>query len=173
MVTLKDLSERFEAKIKLVENDVEPTYVAEQREMKWMSDYCLDIILRDSLTWTKSGSLRKLNKSHPVFIDTLHSIKEDLKKHRHWSFWHFAGICFVTSIPYAEMLSQGKNKSVDFSKQETWDNANWEFAILLINYISGRRFPNGLVRMFEVVNQPDTDAKTVCRFILKRIEMLR
>jgi hypothetical protein len=173
MITVRTLSERIESQIKIHENDVTPQYSADQREIKGLANWALDILVRDVESWTKKGKLRKFKKTRPIFIETLKAIKADLNEHQHWSFWHFGGICFLTCFAYEKLLNENKHKSIDLSKQETWASTGWEEAVLAINYVTGKRYPNGLQRLVKVAGEPDVNSKTMCEFILKRISMLR
>jgi hypothetical protein len=176
MTTLRNLSEQIEKKIRLVNHDVEPIPHPSIRGIRAFCEVSFDILIRDLETWTSQGRITKLKnkgeKSISAFIDTIKQAKHDLDKHRHLSFWHFGVICYTTCFAYEELLKQKKHVTIALNEQSTWNNPNWEVAVLFLNFAAGKLYPNALTVLKEVCDQPGVDAQDVCRFLLKRINML-
>jgi hypothetical protein len=172
MSTLRSLSEKIEKEILLQNNDVPPVFHHSIRGIRAFCEASIDLLMRDMEVWTKIGRLKKLHKSRNVFIETLTQAKNDLDNNKHLSFWHFGVICFTTCFAYEELLKQGKHQSIELNAQSTWNDPNWEVAVIFLNFSAGKLYPTALSTLNDIFKQPDVDASDACKFLLKRISML-
>lgn len=172
MTTLHALSETIRKEIQVRENDVEPMYLPNLREIRGMANIALDILISDFSRWSIVGEAKALHKSRAVFEKTMHAIKKDLDTHQRWSFWHYSGLCLITCLAYAALIKQQKHKTIDLSQQSTWINPDWEVATLAINYVSGRLYPNGLARLVDIANKPGMDIEQMCNVLIYNMHKL-
>ena len=177
MSTLRSLSELFEREIHLVNNDVTPVMSLNAKSIRGASDIIVDVHIRDRSSWLSQGQIKKLSKKNrqrveDIFIDTLYFIKNDLTKHQHWSFWHYAGLCLITCFAYERLCLQGKHSSIDLSLDETWANLDWEAGILAINFFSAKLYKGAMIKLHSMNTGPNGDIKDMCEWIQKRIKIL-
>lgn len=172
MISLHTLRDRIDKRIAQEENDITPKYLPNQREIRTLSNLALDIIIRDFEDIKKAGQLRKLKKTQVVFESTIKAVNDDIKKHGFWSFWHYAAICSVTCFAYLKLLKQNKHHTIELNKEDTWVDANWEVAVLSINFVSAELFKEKLSILLEINQSDDVDIRSFCEILLKKIERL-
>jgi|TARA_Y100000310_G_scaffold196471_1_gene196534 hypothetical protein len=175
MHTLRSLSEMIEREIKIKNFDVTPMYYPNSKELIELSYLCLDIIIRDFDIIMRDKSIKKLKikKTLPVFQTSLMKVKEDLNENQRWSFWHFSILMIVTSISYASLGAKGKFKTVELNKQETWINPNHEVAIIAINLVAQKFYPDAMSKLITIAQNKDVDINVMCNTLLRNISQLK
>jgi len=173
MTTIRSLSERITQAIKLENNDVPSIILPQQREMANMSRLSLDLLVRDLKSWTPIGlPNKKWTKVINVFERTILSINADINKNGRWSFWHYSAICQVTCFAYLDLIKREKHNTINLNDPKVWDSASWEEAVLTLNFISGRLYPNALSRLQEISANDDVSIEDVCKTLLWHINQL-
>lgn len=174
MHTLRTLSALIEKEIKIEEFDVVPQYFPHSKNLIELSHISIDIIIRDFDIMMESGCIKKLKlkKTIPIFRSALLKVKKDLNQNGRWSFWHFALLMIITSINYAYLGKQGKFKTIDLNKQETWDNPNFEVAVIAINIVAQKLYPSAMAKLVEIANKKDVDINIMCNTLLRNITLL-
>lgn len=172
MLTLRSLNERIEKEIYRGQHDIEPRYLPNQRDVRGLSQLCLDLLVRDFHDMKKHGLLRRLKKTQNVFENTLKAVKKDLEKNGHWSFWHYSALCLITCFAHLKLIQDEKHNKLHLDQQSTWVNPNWEHAVLSINYLSAQLFPKHLEKLQAINGSDDVDIKIMCNLIVRNIEKL-
>ena len=172
MPTLKSLSEQIAKEIRLNEKDISPRYLPNQQQIRGLSHVSLDILVREFEEWKQQGKLRKWHKTQAIFKNTLESINKDIQQHGYWSFWHYSLLCLITSFAHMELIKHNKHKTIDLSEQSTWYSPNWEVAVLSINYVAGRLYPEGLSRIHSLAQKQGADIKDVCNALMHYMKQL-
>jgi hypothetical protein len=168
-ISLRTLSERISREIHLSENDVEPRYLPNQRDIRNMSQVVLDVLIRRREELSSTGQLKKLEKTQPIFLDALSEIKNNVVEHGYWSFWHYSALTVITCFSYLEALKQGKHKNLSLSDQDNWTDPSLDVAVLSINYITGQLYPDAISKLQRISEQPDVNIETLVQYLLRQI----
>lgn len=164
--------------IKVFNNDVEPQYLPNLKEIRDGSNYCLDILHAKRSSLFNLGGVKSNKGLSTVFESALNTLTENIKTKQRWSFWHYTLICAITSLAYAEMITKGENQSIALNEQKTWDSPDEKVAILFFNFVAGQLYPKALPEIIKINgldtiftrNESTTDRyRFFCSFLLKKI----
>lgn len=177
-LTLPSYEAMVKNAITIFQNDVEPQYLPNLREIRDGSNYCLDILHAKRNTLFNLGNVKSHKGLSTVFEAALNKVVENIKEKQRWSFWHYTLICAITSLAYAEMIAKKENQSIALNEQETWNNPDEKVAILFFNFVAGQLYPkalpeiiriNGLEQIFTRNESTTERYRFFCDFLLKKI----
>lgn len=179
--SLREYSELVKKSIALVQHDVEPQFLPNLRHIRDGSMFCLDILHSKISAVNSMGLTKQHNGLSDVFKEALQYAVTNIRKHRRWSFWHYALVCSVTSLAYSAMLAKGEHKSIHLDKQSTWDDPDEKVAILFFNFVSGQLYPTALPEIIKLNNLDEIFTRNEAtvqrydfflRFIIRQIKLV-
>ncbi len=166
---LKDLENVINHELNVVGDDVPARIDPHANEIRMLSKLSLDIIDAKWEEMLHLGRADKLKKSSVAFRTLFDNIKTNINQCERWTFWHYFGLCMVTSIAYAHCLEKGYNKTIPLKDQRNWNERRVEVAILGLHYFAGVLYPNAIGHFNTLIKRDNYDMETIAKHLNYRL----
>jgi hypothetical protein len=170
--SILDLSELINKEIRITENDVEPRYLPNQKEIRSISEISLDVIADNFDKLKKTGKLFVLSNSQGVFEHYFFLFRGDIKKRGYWSYWHYFAFTIITCFAYEELIRAKKHKTIKLNDPANWNPPSFEMSVLAFNYVSAQLYPNAIYSLRAFSEKKNVSIKDLLQLIEFKIKKL-
>lgn len=170
MKNLKDLELAVNRELSVVADDVPAKIDPHAYDIRMLSKLSLDILDQKWEEMLKLGRADKLTKSAKQFRLLFDDIKDNINRAQRWTFWHYFGLCMVTSIAYAHCLEKGYQKTIPLKDQNNWNARRVEVAVLALHYFSGTLYPRALGDFKRLIERDGHDLELISKHIRYRMK---
>lgn len=170
MKNLKDLELSINRELSVVADDVPAKIDPHAYEIRMLSKLSLDILDAKWEEMLRLGRMDKMKKSAKHFRALFDDIKTNINQAQRWTFWHYFGLCMVTSVAYAHCLEKGYQKTIKIKDEKNWNERRVEVAILGLHYFAGVLYPSSIGDFKRLIERDGHDMELIAKHINFRLK---